>query len=59
MSKTKEYSHFEKTILIGMHLKGAYPIEITEETGMLRSTQWKIRQHKDEDEDEDEDGCHA
>ncbi len=53
MSKTKEYSDFEKGIVVGMHLKGASPAEITEETGVSRSTQWRIRQN------EDEDGYHA
>jgi anthranilate phosphoribosyltransferase len=48
MSKTKEYSDFEKEILIVMHLKGANTKEITEVvTGMSRSTQ--CRQYEDED----------
>jgi hypothetical protein len=53
MSKTKEYGDFEKRIVIGMHLKGASPAEITQETGVLRSIQSRVRQN------EDEDGYHA
>jgi hypothetical protein len=36
MSKTKEFSDFEKEIVIGISLKGASTIEIIEETGMSR-----------------------
>jgi hypothetical protein len=35
--------------VINIHLIGASPIEITEETGISRSTQWIIIQRKDED----------
>jgi transposase len=49
MSKTKEYGDFEKGIVVRMHLKGASLAKITEETGVSRSTQSRIRKNEEED----------